>query len=279
MAELGKYNNLRIVKEVDFGLYLDGGSDGEILLPLRYVPEKYEIDQMIEVFIYLDSEDRIIATTEHPLATVGEFALLDVVSVNAIGAFLDWGLPKDLLVPFSEQKQNMETGNAYMVYIYVDEQTKRIVGTNKINRYLDQVPPSYTIGQEVDVLVSNRNEIGYTVIVNSAHKGIIYENEVFHKIFRGQHYRGYVNKVREDNKIDIRLQKPGMEHVDDLSRKIIDELNFMNGKLAMNDHTEPELIYKTFGVSKKAFKKALGTLYKQHIINILDDGIELVRKE
>jgi predicted RNA-binding protein (virulence factor B family) len=281
MIEVGKYNTLRIVKEVEFGLYLDGGGErfGEILLPLRYVPEVWAVDEMLEVFIYRDSEDRIIATTERPFATVGEFALLEVISVNSVGAFLDWGLSKDLLVPFREQKQDMQVGESYMVYVFLDEDSGRIAATSKLGKYLDQTPPDYTVDQQVDVLVSNRNEVGFTCIVNQAHRGIIYRNEVFHKIFRGQHYTGYVSKVREDNKIDIRLQKPSFEKVDDFEQVLLKEIERRKGFLPFTDKTESELIYSTFGVSKKTFKKAVGGLYFKRLITLSDDGITLVVKE
>jgi predicted RNA-binding protein (virulence factor B family) len=276
MAEIGKYNKLRIVKEVDFGLYLDGGEQGEILLPKRYMPEHYQVDDDLEVFIYLDSEDRIIATTERPFATVNQFALLEVVSVNAVGAFLDWGLSKDILVPFREQKQNMQVGESYLVYVYLDEATNRIVASSKLSRFLNKKPVEYTPEQEVDILISNRSEIGYTVIINQAHRGILYKNEVFHKIFRGQHYTGYVVKVRDDEKIDVRLQKPGLDKVDDFSDELLNELKRSNGFLAFNDNTPPEQIYSTFGVSKKTFKKAVGALFRQRLIEITDQGLKLL---
>jgi uncharacterized protein len=277
MAEIGKYNKLRIVKEVDFGLYLDGGDEhGEILLPKRYMPENYQVDDEIEVFIYLDSEDRIIATTERPYTTINQFALLEVVSVNAVGAFLDWGLAKDILVPFREQKQNMQVGESYLVYVYLDESSNRIVATSKLSRFLNKIPVEYTPGQEVDVLVSNRSEIGYTVIVNQAHKGLLYKNEVFHKIFRGQHYTGYVVKVRDDEKIDVRLQKPGLDKVVDFKEELLEEIKRSNGFLAFNDTTSPEEIYSTFGVSKKTFKKAVGALFRQRLIELTDEGLKLL---
>lgn len=281
MIEVGKYNTLRIVKEVEFGLYLDGGGErfGEILLPLRYVPEVWAVDEMLEVFIYRDSEDRIIATTERPLATVGEFALLEVLTVNSVGAFLDWGLSKDLLVPFREQKQAMQVGESYMVYVFLDEESGRIAATSKLGKYLDKTEPNYTIGQEVDVLVSNRNEVGYTCIINQAHRGIIYRNEVYHKIYRGQHYTGYVSKVRDDNKIDVRLQKPAFEKIDDFEQTLLKELERCKGFLPYSDKTDPEVIYNTFAVSKKTFKKAMGALYFKRIVTLTDEGITLVAKE
>jgi len=274
MVEIGKYNTLRIVKEVDFGLYLDGGEPfGEILLPIRYVPENWKVDEMIEVFIYRDSEDRIIATTERPLATVGEFALLEVRTVNSVGAFLDWGLSKDLLVPFREQKQDMQMSESYMVYVYLDEKTGRIAATSKLSKHLDKTPAAYEIGEEVDVLVSNRSEIGYTVIVNQAHRGIIYRNELFHKIYRGQHYTGYVTKVRDDGKVDVRLQKPSFEKVDDFELTLLKELERNKNFLPYSDASDAEEIYRAFAVSKKTFKRAVGALYRKRMITITPEGI------
>ena len=202
--------------------------------------------------------------------------MLEVVSVNAVGAFLDWGLSKDILVPFREQKQNMQVGESYLVYVYLDEATNRIVASSKLSRFLNKKPIEYKPGQEVDILISNRSEIGYTVIINQAHRGILYKNEVFHKIFRGQHYTGYIVKVRDDEKIDVRLQKPGLDKVDDFSDELLNELKRSNGFLAFNDNTPPEQIYSTFGVSKKTFKKAVGALFRQRLIEITEQGIKLL---
>ena len=198
MIEIGKLNTLRIVKEVDFGLYLDGGEQGEILLPTRYVPEKYEIDEELEVFIYNDSEDRIIATTEKPYAMVGDIAYLEVVSVNSVGAFLDWGLMKDLLVPYREQNSKMHEGKSYVVAIYLDDESQRIVATSKLDKLLDNIPIDYEVNQEVDVLVHCKTDLGYKVIINKLHWGMIYENQVFQEIEIGQQIKAYVQKIRDD---------------------------------------------------------------------------------
>jgi len=276
MAEIGKLNNLRVVKEVDFGLYLDGGEHGEILIPKRYVPENCKPEDIIEVFIYLDSEDRIIATTEKPFIKVGEFAMLQVAAVTPMGAFLDWGLPKDLFVPFREQKQKMEEGKWYIVTCYLDYDTKRLVASAKIEKYLDNLPPEYEAGEEVDLLVSGETDLGFNAIINSKHLGVLYKNEVFQPIKKGDRIKGYIKKIREDEKIDLILQKAGYQKVDDISMKIFQVLKDHDGFLNVTDKSDPDKIYDLFGVSKKTFKKAIGSLFKLRIINIEDNGIRLV---
>ncbi len=275
MAEIGKLNKLRVIKEVDFGLYLDGGEEGEILIPKRYVPENTKPDDILEVFIYLDSEDRIIATTEKPLLMVGEFAYLKAVTVNQMGAFLDWGLPKDLFVPFREQKQRMEEGKQYIVTAYLDQGSKRLVGTAKIDKFLDNLPPDYEVGEEVDLLISAETDLGFNAIINNRHLGVLYKNEIYQPLKKGMRVKGYIKKVREDEKIDLVLQKPGYEKVDDLSVKIMDALKKNNGFLPITDRSDPELIYKLFGVSKKTYKKAIGALFKFRLIDIEGQGIRL----
>jgi len=276
MAEIGKLNNLRVVKEVDFGLYLDGGEHGEILIPKRYVPENCKPEDIIEVFIYLDSEDRIIATTEKPFIKVGEFAMLQVAAVTPMGAFLDWGLPKDLFVPFREQKQKMEEGKWYIVTCYLDYDTKRLVASAKIEKYLDNLPPEYEAGEEVDLLVSGETDLGFNAIINSKHLGVLYKNEVFQPIKKGDRIKGYIKKIRQDEKIDLILQKAGYQKVDDISMKILQVLKDHDGFLNVTDKSDPDKIYDLFGVSKKTFKKAIGSLFKLRIINIEENGIRLV---
>jgi len=275
MLELGKYNNLRIVKEVDFGLYLDGGEAGEILLPKRYIPRIYEIDQFIDVFIYRDSEDRLIATTEKAMAQVGDFALLRVKEVNNFGAFLSWGLMKDLLVPFSEQKLKMEVGRSYFVKIYIDEKTDRIVASAKINKFLDKTPCDILEGEEVDLIICNQTDLGFNAIINEKFTGVIYENEIFTELQRGMRIKGYIKKIRTDNKIDLSLQKIGFVRVDELGEKIVTKLKKSGGFLPLNDKTDADKISSIFGVSKKTFKKSIGNLYKNRIITIKENGIEL----
>ncbi len=276
MAELGKYNDLRVVKELDFGLYLDGDELGEILLPIRQVPPKTQPDDIIEVFLYKDSEDRIIATTREPYAIVEEFAVLRVAEVNKTGAWLDWGLDKHLLVPFCEQKQDMEEGKTYLVYVYVDIESQRLVASSKLDKFLDNIPPEYEVGQEVDLLISNKSDIGYTAVINNMHSGLIYENEVFQKITRGQKIKGYIKKLRDDDKIDLILQKPGFQKIDNISQLILNKLKSEGGFLSVTDKSQPDEIKRLFEISKKNFKKAIGTLYKQRLIVIEKEGIKLV---
>ena len=277
MVELGKYNQLTIVKELDFGIYLDGGEKGEILMPIRYVPQNIEIGGTIDAFVYFDSEDRIIATTDKPYAIVGEYALLKCKEVNRVGAFMDWGLMKDLLVPFSEQTVTMEVGNDYFVHIYIDTETERIVGSCKLDKYLDNVPPQYEEGDEVNLLVCNQTDIGYNAIINNLHWGMIYKNEVFSNLKRGDRRIGYIKKVREDEKIDLSLEKPGFKKIDDTAELVLSRLTNSNGYLALNDKTDPETIYKVLGISKKSFKMTIGVLYKQRLITLEKDGIRIVK--
>ncbi|WP_430813675.1 CvfB family protein [Carboxylicivirga sp. RSCT41] len=275
---IGKYNTLKVIKEVDFGVYLDGGEDfGEILLPIRYVPPGLKPDDEIEVFIYLDSEDRVIATTEEPYATVGELAYLEVISVNKTGAFLDWGLMKDLLVPYREQAERMKEGEKYAVYIYLDDESRRIVATSKLNSALDNLLPEYEEGEEVNLMVIGKTDLGYKVAVNNLHTGMLYHNELFKPIKIGDKCKGYIKKVREDDKLDITLEKPGYEKIDGLAGEILSILNSKGGQMNVSDKSPAEVIYKVFGTSKKNFKKAIGTLYKQRIIEINKDNIKLLK--
>lgn len=272
-AEIGKYNELRVVKLLDFGAYLDGGEKGEILLPIRQVPPNTEIDDVLEVFIYTDSEDRIIATSMEPKATAEQFAVLQVVEINKTGAWLDWGLDKHLLVPFREQKQDMEESKSYLVYIYLDHESQRMVASSKLDKFLDNVPPEYAEWQEVDILIHNKTDIGYTAVINNLHSGLLYENEVFKKLRRGQKMKAFIKKLREDEKIDLILEKPGYGKIDSISQAIMDKIKQNSGYLLMTDKSSPEEIQREFGISKKSFKKAIGTLYKQKLITIEEKGI------
>ena len=275
MANIGRYNTLRVIKEVDFGVYLDGETEGEILMPVRYVPRNCKAGDFVDVFLYLDSEDRPIATTEKPFAQVGEFAMLRVQSVNKIGTFLDWGIMKDLLVPFREQKVTMTEGRSYLVYIYVDEETHRIVASAKLNKFLDKSLPDYTVGQEVDLVIESETDLGYKAIVNNLHWGILYENEVFEQLAKGLKIKGYIKKIRPDNKIDLSLHPLGYEKVDPLTQMILDEMKKMGGFIAVSDKSDAEEVYRVFGISKKSFKQAIGALYKKRLITISPDGIRL----
>lgn len=275
MIEIGKYNTLRVVKVVDFGVYLDGEERGEILLPNEYVPKDCFPEDYLKVFVYFDSEDRIIATTEVPNIRVGEFAWMKVVSTSSVGAFLDWGLRKDLLVPFREQRDRMEEGKSYLVYAYVDESSDRIVATAKIEKYLDNVPVEYKTGQEVDVLIARKSDMGYNVIVDNLHWGLVYRNEVFRPLKLGQKLKGYIKGIRKDDKIDITLQKKGDDRVDAIVEKILEKLEDNGGVLDVSDKTAPEIIYNLFECSKKDYKKAIGTLFKDKKIELTDTEIKL----
>jgi uncharacterized protein len=279
MAEIGKYNSLRVIKEVDFGVYLDGEAEGEILMPIRYVPANCQVGDYVDVFLYLDSEDRPIATTEKPYAQVGEFAMLRVKSVNKIGTFLDWGIMKDLLVPFREQKVTMLEGRSYLVYIYVDEESKRIVASAKLNKFLDKSLPEYTVGQEVELVIESETELGYKALINNCHWGILYENEVFEQLAKGLKVKGFIKKIRPDNKIDLSLHPLGYDKVDPLTRMILDELKKEGGFIPVSDKSDAEEVYRVFGISKKSFKQAIGSLYKRRIITISPNGISLNTQE
>ena len=276
MVEIGKLNKLRVVKEVDFGIYLDGDVYGEILMPKRYVPEDCKPEDIIDAFIYMDSADRIIATTEKPYAMVDEFALLTVASVNSVGAFLDWGLMKELLVPFSEQNVKMEEGKSYMVYIYLDVESRRIVATAKLDQFLDNKPAEFEAGEEVDLIICSQTEIGYKAIINNTWWGILYGNEVFQHLSKGQRIKGYIKKIREDEKIDLSLFKPHYAKVDAISAIIIERLEERGGFLEVTDKSTPETIYDVFGVSKKAYKIAVGKLYKEKMISLEKNGIRII---
>jgi predicted RNA-binding protein (virulence factor B family) len=276
MTEIGKYNELRIVKQLDFGAYLDGGELGEILLPTSQIPPNAAVDEVVDVFIYRDSEDRLIATSKEAFVEVNEFAVLKVISVDKIGAWLDWGLEKNLLVPFREQKQDMEAGKYYLVYVYLDFETKRIVASSKLAKYLDNVPPEYEEGQQVDLLISNKSDIGYVAIINNLHSGLLYANEVFQPLKRGQKIKGFIKKLRDDEKIDLSLQRPGYGKISIQSERIMKLLKNHNGILPYGDKSSPDEIYTFFEMSKKDFKKALGQLYKQKLILLESNQIKLV---
>ncbi|MCF6356971.1 MAG: S1-like domain-containing RNA-binding protein [Draconibacterium sp.] len=276
MVEIGNINTLDVNRETENGVYLDGRELGEILMPHKFVTAEVKEAGYASVFIYTDSEDRLVATTETPLAMVGEFALLKVVALSRFGAFLDWGLPKDLLVPFREQKADMVEGRSYLVYVFLDLQTNRIAASAKLDKFLDNTPPDYEVGQEVDLIVVEETDLGFKAIVNAEHWGMLYKNQVYKSLYNGQKMKGYVNKVREDEKIDLLLEKPGYEKMDGISEKILDELRKNNGFMAVSDKTSPEMIKAMFGISKKNFKKAIGGLYRKKIIVFESDGIKLV---
>lgn len=274
--ELGKYNQLEVVKEVDFGVYLNGGEEGEILLPKRYVPEGFKPGDVLNVFIYLDNEERLIATTLQPLVQVGEFACLEVAWVNEFGAFLDWGLMKDLFVPFREQKMKMQKGHRYVIHAHVDEESYRIMASAKIERYLSKGMPDYEPGQEVEVMVWQKTDLGYKVIVENRYGGLVYQNEIFQPLQPGMKLTAYVRQVREDGKIDLALQQDGQRKVKDFSDVLLQFIKEQGGYTTLNDKSAAEIIYDTFGVSKKTFKKAVGDLYKKRLVVLEEGGIRLV---
>ena len=276
MLNIGNYNTLKIIKILSFGAYLDGGEGKEILLPTRYVPNGAQVGDEVEVFIYHDNEGRLIATTLHPKAVVGEFAFMQVKSVNTTGAFLDWGLMKDLLVPYKEQKLTMREGKWYLVYVRLDHVTGRIMASARIEKFLNNIPPKYKFNQEVDLLVADDTEIGYKVIVNNLHWGMVYHNQVFQRLEKGEHLKGYVKEIREDDKLDISLTPLGYQKVGGIAQTILQALQMQNGFLPVHDKSDPEVIYSLFRCSKKAFKQAIGALYRQHRIALEPDGIRLI---
>lgn len=278
MIQLGKYNTLTILRDTKVGLFLGNGNEAEdILLPNKYVPNEFEIGEDISVFVYLDHEQRPVATTLEPYILLNEFALLRVNYINQIGAFVDWGMEKDLLVPFKEQARPMETGKRYLVYLYLDEKTNRLVASSKTNQFLSNDHLTIQQFDEVDLIVSHITEIGINVIINEQHKGLLYKDEVFDENIRtGDRLIGYIKNIRPDNKIDVSLQKQGYENVEPNAEKIIFELRASRGFLRLTDNSHPEDIKTVLKMSKKTFKKAIGALYKNRQIDIKEDGIYLL---
>ncbi len=275
MIKLGDYNTLTVVKEVDFGIYLDGGDEGEILMPKRYVPEGIKPGDQIETFVYLDNEERPVATTERPLAKVGDFAYLEVAWVNEYGAFLKWGLMKDLFCPFREQKKRMEIGESYIVHVHLDDDSYRIMASAKIERYFDERAPMFRHGQEVDLLVWQKTEMGFKVIIDNCYPGLVYEDQVFRYIHTGDRTKGYINTVRPDGKVDVTLQPTGRQQTLDFSEELLQYLKDHGGHCDLGDKSDAEDIKYRFHVSKKTFKRAVGDLYKRRLITIADDGLRL----
>jgi uncharacterized protein len=285
MIQIGKYNTLTILRETKVGLYLglpeenkENDPTKDILLPNKYVPKDFKIGNEIAVFVYLDHEERPVATTLEPYIFLNEFALLRVNYVNQIGAFMDWGMEKDILVPFREQARPMEKGKRYLVYLYIDEKTNRLVCSSKTNQFLDNENITVENGEEVDLIVSHITEVGINVIINEKHKGLLYKNEVYEDLRTGDRIIGYIKNIRPDGKIDVSRQPFGMERVDISGQIILDELKASRGFLRLNDNSHPEDIKTVLKMSKKTFKKAVGTLYKQKLIEIKEDGIYLVNE-
>ena len=261
---------------VDFGLYLDAGDGLEILMPRRYMPQGAEVGQELRVFVYQDAEARLLATNEHPYATVGQFAYLKVNSVNQTGAFADWGTSKELLIPHREQAVKMEEGRRYIIYIYIDQVSGRIVGTSKLDKHLGNVPPTYEPGEEVEAMIWKRTPMGYKAIINHRHVGLVYENQIFREVRPGERLRAWIRGIRDDEKIDLSLQPLGYRQmIDPAEATILKALHLHDGFLPFTDHSTPELISFELQMSKKTFKKAIGALYRQRRIEILDNGIRL----
>jgi len=276
--EIGKYNTLTIDRDTQVGLFLTDGKE-DVLLPNKYVPKIFEIGDQINVFVYLDHEQRPVATTLEPYILLNEFALLRVNYINNVGAFMDWGMEKDILVPFKEQARPMEKGKRYLVYLYMDEKTNRLVASSKTNQFLNNENISVEVGEEVDLIVSHITELGINVIINEKHKGLVYKDEVYDERIRtGDRIHGFIKTIRPDGKIDVSLQKLGFENIEPNAEKILDELRANRGFLRLTDNSHPEDIKTVLKMSKKTFKKAIGTLYKQKLIELKDDGIYLVKE-
>lgn len=275
MIEIGKDNRLKVAREVEFGVYLADDEGNEVLMPARYVEDGVRVGDMVDVFVYTDSEDRPVATTNVPYAKVGEFAFLQVTAVNRIGAFLDWGLPKDLLVPFSEQNAKMMQGGIYPVYVYLDHESRRVVASARLEKHLGNVYPDYQPGREVECLVIQHTPIGYKTIVDNLHWGMLYHNEIFTPIEVEETVHAYVKNVRPDGKIDLTLSSSTGRRVHSLADRILERVKAAGGTLAMSDKSSPEEIKAEFHCSKKDFKKALGTLYKTRQILLTPTTITL----
>ncbi len=286
--KLGDYNTLRVVKKAykhtgkelgpkeEFGIYLDGGDDGDILMPAKYVPEGTEVGDEVRAFVYLDQEERPIATTEEPLCRVGDFAYLECAWVNEYGAFLSWGLTKDIFCPFHEQKKKMQIGESYIVYVYIDEESYRIVASAKVDKFLSQSVPAYRNGDEADLLVWQKTDLGFKVIVDNAFSGLIYQNQIFQYVHTGDRLKGYIAQVRPDGKIDCTLQPTGQKQTQDFAETLLSYLKEHGGVCNMGDKSEAEDIKRTFQVSKKVFKRAIGDLYKRRLITVEPLCIKLV---
>ncbi len=275
MIEVGKKNRLDVVKIADFGVFLDAGEFGTTLLSNRHLPEEgLELGDSIEVFLYFDSDSQVVATTEEPIAQVGEWGLMSIAGVNSTGAFASWGVKeKDLLIPFSEQRGRLQVGQNVLVYVYTDKASGRVVGTTKFNKLLDKTPANYQLNQQVDLLIAERSSLGYKAIINGKHWGVIFNSDVFGKLFVGKRLKGFIKQIREDGKIDLSLQKVGVAKLDDLSQKVLDQLDKHGGYLPLCDKSSPDAIFAVFRTSKGTFKKTIGSLYKQGLITIEAEGI------
>ncbi|MGZ8946665.1 MAG: CvfB family protein [Methylococcaceae bacterium] len=275
MLNIGKINTLNVVKKQGPDVYLDNGTSAKVLLADKKLPDNCQVGDVLDVFVYVDSEGHLAATTQTPLAQVDDIAWLKVVSLNYVGAFLDWGLPKDLLVPFSEQHHEMEVGKSYLVKVFLDDKN-RIAATTKIDRFIADESVDFEVGQKVSLIIADKTELGFKAIVNNTHWGLLYQNELFQPLKRGQKLDGYIKQIREDGKIDLILNQPGYGKVLSLTDNILIKLKENNGALMLSDKSPPEAIYAAFGVSKKVFKQAIGALYKKQLISIDKNSIKLV---
>lgn len=276
MIHIGQYHTLEIIREAEQGLYLADTEGNEVLLPNRYVPESFKIWDKIEVFVYLDNEERLVAVTDKPYIVPGEFAVLRCNQVTDIGAFLDWGMLKELFCPFKEQAFKMKKGGWYLVYCFIDEKTNRLVASSKTNQFLDNKNLTVQQFDEVDIIVSHPSEIGMNVIVNKQHTGLIFKDDIYQELSIGDRLKGVVKKVRPDNKLDITLGKIGYRNIEPNAETIMHELEDNGGYLNLSDKSDPETIKEVLQMSKKNFKKAVGALYKQRLVEIKDDGIYLI---
>lgn len=278
MIELGKFNTLKILRDTDPGLFLGDDEDNEVLLPNRYVPADFKIDDFLDVFVYLDNEERLVAVTDTPYIKKGEFALLRCNAVNEYGAFLDWGMVKELFCPFREQAFKMKKGGWYLVYCYLDEKSDRLVASSKTNRFLDNSVLSVALYDEVDLIVSHPSDIGMNVIVNKRHLGLIFKGDIFKDLSIGDRLKGIVKKIRPGNKIDIGLAQIGYRNIEPSAQALLELINDHDGFLNLTDKSSPEAIKSVVQMSKKSFKKAVGALYKKRLIRLESDGIYLVKK-
>lgn len=279
MLEIGRHNKLTVLRKVDFGYYLDGLDYGDILMPAKYAATELQAGDEVEVFVYLDSSEKLVATTEKPMAQTGEFAYLKVMKVNDFGAFMDWGITKQLFVPFAEQKVKMEEGHSYLVYIFIDPVTERITGSSKIFRFVDQAPPLIKENALYEGIVWQKTDLGYKIIINHSNSGLLFQNEVYKALHQGDKINVYVKNIRDDGKIDLTLNSNALEKADEVSQIILQKLRENKGFLPLGDHSDPALIMSTLNMSKKNFKKGIGKLYKDRAISIEENGIYLVAED
>ncbi|PID43208.1 MAG: GntR family transcriptional regulator [Proteobacteria bacterium] len=278
MAEIGRVNTLTVIKRAPQGVYLQAGWLGEILLPTRQVPEGCQVGDELEVFVYLDSEDRYIATTQKPKAQVGEVAFLKVADINRFGAFLDWGLPKELLVPFNQQQVTMKEGQSYVVYLYSDEESRRIVGSSKLHKFVRHAPKLFRQGQPVEFIITDKTDIGYSAVIENQSWGVLFFCDAANPPRVGQKMKGYIKRIRDDGKIDLSLQQPGYGRIEKISARVLAELDRSGGYIPLSDKSPPGLIAARFSVSKSAYKMAIGSLYRQRLITIEKEGIRITEK-